>query len=91
MSGKITEFGVPTSDSRPESLVVVRNAVWFTERHGNKIAHFTIGIGGFKEYDLPMAGSRPFGIALGPVADSVRVTERVGNAIGILPLYPIGD
>ena len=77
----ITQFPVPTSASRPYTIVAGPDGnLWFTESVGNKIAR--IGTNGvIKEYPVPTPGSGPYGIAVG--ADgNIWFTERFGDMIG---------
>ena len=65
----------------------VSHVVWFTEKHGNNIGRLTVANGRMKEYPLQIPGSHPYGICLGPYRGTVRVTERLGDAIGVLPIH----
>jgi streptogramin lyase len=62
----IREFPLPQPGSYPGQLVLdeARGAVWLTQRDGNRLARFDLESETWTEYDLPTAGSRPWGLAL---------------------------
>ena len=84
--GAITEFLVPTPNSRPTVVAAGPDGnLWFTERGtvaspGNKVGRITPE-GAITEYTLPNPGSRPLGITAGPDGN-VWFTEQAGNRIG---------
>jgi virginiamycin B lyase len=76
----ITEFPVPTANSRPYTIVPGPDGnLWFTESNGNKIGRIT-PTGVITEFPVPTAQSGPYGITVG--ADgNIWFTERFGNQI----------
>jgi virginiamycin B lyase len=83
LDAQITEFPVPTANSRPYTIVAGADGkMWFTESNGNKIASITMN-GVITEYPVPTAASGPYGIAVGRDG-KIWFTERFGNQIGRL-------
>ena len=77
----ITEFPVPTPNSRPYTIVPGPDGnLWFTESNGNKIGRITPA-GAISEFAVPTGQSAPYGIAVGPDGN-IWFTERFGNKIG---------
>jgi streptogramin lyase/uncharacterized protein YkwD len=75
---KITEFTVPTADSRPRSITAGPDGnLWFTEFAANTIARITPS-GVITEF---ADNSRPYGISSGPDGN-IWFTENGGNKIG---------
>jgi virginiamycin B lyase len=75
------EYPVPTADSEPYGITIQgAEAVWFTERSGNRLGRFT---GAFDEIALPTPGSLPTDIALDS-AGCVWYTAPGVNRIGQL-------
>jgi streptogramin lyase len=63
--GALTEYVIPTANSRPSSIVSGPDgAMWFVERVGNKIGRLTVS-GEFTEYSIPTARSFPSNITAG--------------------------
>ncbi len=78
---QITEFPVPTAQSRPYTIVPGPDGnLWFTESNGNKIGRITPA-GVITEFPVPTAQSGPYGIAVGRDGN-IWFTERFGNKIG---------
>jgi streptogramin lyase len=62
----ITEFPIPTLDSRPTSIAAGPDGnLWFTEVNGSKIGRIT-PTGVITEFAVPTSGRVPDGIAAGP-------------------------
>lgn len=81
-SGQITEFEVPTPDSRPVGLARSdhNRGMWFTEYAGNNIGHVTLG-GQISEFEIPTPNSGPLGIAVGSDGNAW-FAEQLGNKLG---------
>ncbi len=78
--GTITEFAIPTTSSRPKSIISgPDHNLWFTEVTGNKIGRITPG-GTITEFPVPTANSKPVVIASGPDGN-LWFTENTGNNI----------
>ncbi len=84
-AGTITEFPVPTPDSRPRGITAGPDGnVWFTELTGNRIGRITPA-GVITEFPISIADSQPLRITAG--ADgNLWFTQRTGNAIGRLTI-----
>lgn len=65
-SHNIQKFTLPNTDSEPYDLVIDGNAIWFTQRSGNRIGKFDIASATFDEYEIPTASSGPTGIDVAP-------------------------
>ena len=80
-SGGISEFLVPTTDSRPFEITPGPDGnLWFTEELGNKIGRITQA-GVVTEFSVPTADARPSGITAGPDGN-IWFTEYATNKIG---------
>ncbi|MBA2287349.1 MAG: protein kinase [Ktedonobacteraceae bacterium] len=77
----ITEFLIPTADSRPGGITAGPNGnLWFTEDYGNKIGRISPS-GTITEFLIPTAQSYPIEITAGPDGN-LWFTEGIGNKIG---------
>ena len=68
-TGNVTELPVPTTLGNPEdlhSIVVAKGAIWFTSSGANALVRYSPKDGIFTFFRLPVPGSIPFGLALGP-------------------------
>jgi streptogramin lyase len=84
-TGAITEFSIPTADSRPSGITTGPDGnLWFTENQANQIASITPA-GVVTEFAIPTPNSGPVGIAAG--ADgNIWFAESSANNIGKLTL-----
>src|SRR5689334_656415 len=65
-SAQITEFPIPTSNSRPEGITRGPDGnVWFTERSAKKIGRIT-ATGVVTEFPLAVPFSYPYWMTAGP-------------------------
>jgi virginiamycin B lyase len=88
-TGVISEFPIPTPDSRPVGITVGPDGnVWFTEPIGSNIGRIT-PTGVITEFPLPtgspgvFTSNRPIGITLGPDGN-LWFAENMANQIGRL-------
>ena len=67
-AGSIAQFQVPTSGASPEEIITGPDGdLWFTEYAASQIGRIsTAGVFG-GEFPTPTSGSKPFGMAIGPV------------------------
>jgi streptogramin lyase len=80
-SGAITEFPIPTAQSRPYGITAGREGnLWFVEESANKVARVTPS-GEISEFPIPTAGSFPYGITAGRDGN-LWFTEYLGGKIG---------
>ena len=88
----ITEFAPYTASSSPYGITSADGKLWFTENAVHKIGRMTIGgvCGVGDEFTVPIAGSGPWGITVGP-DENLWFTEctTAGNKIGRVNLDPI--
>jgi virginiamycin B lyase len=88
VDGVVTNFVVPTSNSRPDGIAVGPDgALWFTERLADKIGRLTTA-GLFTEFPLPpfaLGARRPAGITAGPDG-SLWISEVLAKSIARLTL-----
>ncbi|HUE70455.1 MAG TPA: putative Ig domain-containing protein [Pirellulaceae bacterium] len=81
--GSISEFGIPTPNSRPYGITTGPDGhIWFTEEAGNKIGRMTVDGVVTNEYTVPTPGIQPEGITVGP--DGNLWFAEVGGKIGRL-------
>jgi virginiamycin B lyase len=100
--GVLTEFPLPSASSGPRGLAIgPDNAIWFTERTGDRIGRITTAATraspNITEYSIPTAFAGPTGIATGPDG-ALWFTECYAGQIGRLPLsgspifeFPTGE
>jgi virginiamycin B lyase len=82
LSGKISEFAVPTANSSPDFITAGPDGnLWFTEFNTNKIGRITTAGVVTGEFATPTAGSGPEGITTGPDGN-LWFTEENTNKIG---------
>jgi streptogramin lyase len=80
-SGAITEFRIPTAESRPYGITAgPEGNLWFVEENGNKVARVTPS-GEITEFPIPTAGSFPYGITAGRDGN-LWFTEYLAGKIG---------
>lgn len=78
VSGKISEYPLPTANARPHAITAGGDgALWFTEWGAGQIGRITVN-GDITEYPIPTAESEPHGIAAGP-AQSIWFAEECGR------------
>ena len=78
---KVTEFPIPTPDSRPEGIALGPDGnYWFTETKGDKIGRITPA-GSITEFPVPTPNAFPEGVTSGPDGN-VWFTELGGSKIG---------
>lgn len=82
MDYKFTFYDVPTVDSEPYDLVYDGQAIWFTERAGNKIGRLDMATKTLTETAvITTTNVSPTGIAIAPEGD-LWFTERDSNRLG---------
>jgi streptogramin lyase len=89
--GTITEFAIPSSDSRPRGITAGSDGnLWFTEDLADQIGRLTPS-GIFTEFPISTVSSIPAAITAGPDGN-LWFTEAIGNKIGRLdpPLTAAG-
>jgi virginiamycin B lyase len=88
LSGKISEFAVPTANSSPDFITAGPDGnLWFTEFNTNKIGRITTAGVVTGEFATPTAGSDPVFITAGPDGN-LWFTEESGNNIGRISPTP---
>jgi virginiamycin B lyase len=76
---KMTEYSLPSSDSRPEGIEGEGDYVWFTEAHANMVGRIQSN-GSIREFKIPTRDAQPYGI-LGS-DDGAWFVEKAGNRVG---------
>jgi virginiamycin B lyase len=81
VTGQMTEFPIPTSDSWPTAIAVSKDGdAWFTELHGDRIGRVDPLSGTVVEYPLH-SGDAPNAIVAGPDG-GMWFTENQGQRVG---------
>src|SRR5207249_12155334 len=84
VSGKISEWPVPTPQFARDPAPGPDGAIYITVMFGNKIARFDPRAQAFKEWDLP-AGARPHGLV---VARDGQASDPRHGTVPLGPLVP---
>jgi virginiamycin B lyase len=87
-SGRVREWRLPgdAADSAgPGAMVVLKNAVWFTDPAGSRIGRFDRRTHHFRMFSVPTAGSWPLGLTLGP-DHALWFVERTAGKVGRMTL-----
>lgn len=88
-NGQITEYAIPTANSRPMGIAIAPNGdVWFAEKDGDKIARFKPATATFDEYSFTTPGAKPEDVATSS-NDSIWFTAPgLKSVIHLLPNKP---
>jgi virginiamycin B lyase len=87
VSGAISEFPVPTTNSGPAGIAAGPDGnLWFAELNSNQIGRITVS-GAISEFPVPTASSGPAGIAAGPDGN-LWFAELNSNQIGRVMTTP---
>jgi virginiamycin B lyase len=87
-AGRVREWRLPgdAADSAgPGAMVVLENAVWFTDPAGNRLGRFDRRTHRFRMFSVPTAGSWPLGLTLGP-DHALWFVERTAGKVGRMTL-----
>jgi streptogramin lyase len=85
VSGALTEWAIPTMESRPAGLTLDPSGkcCWFVESAGNKVVHLDPSTDTFRQWTIPTPDSAPTSIAPTTISDSMALlgTEFAKNKI----------